>query len=71
MIDIRGESQSYYFINKEIIIINQKNLLNMAIVRYVDSIREFIVDKNFIREEPLNERFISISDLTGRERDDS
>ncbi|CAG9606846.1 hypothetical protein [Pseudoneobacillus rhizosphaerae] len=71
MIDIKRKNQSYYFINKEIIIVNPKNLLNMVIVRYVDSIREFIVDKNFIKEEPLNEHFISISDLTGRERNDS
>lgn len=71
MIDIKRENQPYYFINKEIIIVKHKNLLNMAIVRYVDSIREFIVDKNFIREEPLNEHFICISDLTGRERNDS
>jgi hypothetical protein len=71
MIDLKRENQSYYFINKEIVIVNHKNLLNLAIVRYVDSIREFIIDVNFISVDPLNEQYISITDLMGREKNDS
>lgn len=65
------EKQSYYFVNKEIVIVNQGNLLNLAIVRYIDSFKEFVVDINFIETRPINEKFISIKDMAGRETNDS
>ena len=67
MINKALESKSYYFINKEIVIVNQRNLLNLAIVRYVDSYKEFVVDINFIETKPIKEKFISIKDMV-RER---
>ncbi|MCP3763694.1 hypothetical protein NLX67_15060 [Domibacillus sp. A3M-37] len=60
---VKGES--YYFINKEIVIVKQVNLFNLAIVRYVDSIKEFVVDINFIDTQPSKETFISVIDLEG------
>ncbi|GGA77239.1 hypothetical protein [Ornithinibacillus halotolerans] len=65
MIDNILENQSYYFVDKEIVIVNHRNLLNLAIVRYVDSNKEFVVDINFIETKPSKERFISIKDIVG------
>jgi len=67
MVNKISDNQSYYFIDKEIVIVNHKNLLNLAIVRYVDSIKEFVVDINFIKTKPMQEKFISIKDIA-RER---
>jgi len=67
MVDKTSDNQSYYFVDKEIVIVNHKTLLNLAIVRYVDSVKEFIVDINFIGTKPSKEKFISINDIA-RER---
>ncbi|MCU7766912.1 hypothetical protein [Priestia megaterium] len=65
------ENQTYYFTNKEVVIINHKNLLNLAIVRYIDSIKEFVIDINFIDTKPSKEKYISIKDLARRDKNDS
>lgn len=57
------EQQSYYYVNKEIVIIKQENLLNLAIVRFVDSYKEFVVDINFIETKPTKEKFISVKEM--------
>jgi hypothetical protein len=67
MVDMISDDQSYYFVDKEIVIVNHKNLLNLAIVRYIDSVKEFVVDINFIETKPSKEKFISINDIA-RER---
>lgn len=67
MVDKIWDDQSYYFVDKEIVIVNHRNLLNIAIVRYVDSVKEFVVDINFIETRPSKEKFISIKDIA-RER---
>ncbi|WP_226670333.1 hypothetical protein [Metabacillus litoralis] len=67
MVDMISDDQSYYFVDKEIVIVNHKNLLNLAIVRYIDSVKEFVVDINFIETKPSKEKYISINDIA-RER---
>ena len=60
------EDKTYYFINKEIEIVYCQKKFNVAIVRYVNSLKEFVVDMNFLETEPSKESFISIKQLTGR-----
>lgn len=65
------ENQTYYFVNKEIVIISQWESFNLAIVRYANSIKEFVVDINFIELKPSTESFISIKDLRGSDKNDT
>lgn len=65
------KNQTYYFVNKEIVIISQWVSFNLAIVRYTNSIKEFVVDTNFIELKPSTENFISIKDLRGSDRNDT
>ncbi|MFJ7941111.1 hypothetical protein ACIQYG_21850 [Peribacillus sp. NPDC096622] len=71
MVEEIPKGKYYYFVNKEIIIVNKVNLFNLAVVRYVDSIKEFVVDINFIDTKPSKETFISVIDLEGGKIGDS
>ncbi|AXI00049.1 hypothetical protein DV702_10165 [Sporosarcina sp. PTS2304] len=65
MVDKISDAKPYYFLDKEIMVVKHRSLLNLAIVRYVNSIKEFVVDINFIETEPTGEKFISIKDMAG------
>lgn len=65
MVEEIANGKYYYFVNKEIIIVKKINMFNLAVVRYVDSIKEFVVDINFIDTKPSKEMFISVIDLRG------
>ncbi|MDA2513262.1 hypothetical protein PDN74_23350 [Bacillus cereus] len=65
MVEEKVKGNSYFFINKEIIIIKKVKLFNLVVVRYVDSIKEFVVHLNFIDTKPSKETFISVIDLEG------
>lgn len=65
MVEEKVKGKSYFFINKEIIIVKKVKLFNLVVVRYVDSIKEFVVDLNFIDTKPSKETFISVIDLEG------
>jgi hypothetical protein len=62
MIEEKVKGKSYFLVNKEIIIVNKVKLFNLAVVR---SIKEFVVDLNFIDTKPTKEKFITVIDLEG------
>lgn len=53
-------NEIYFLQDKEIIIVEDYSPFNMALVRYIDSDENFLVDTHFLRNSPSSEEYIKI-----------
>jgi|GEM_PF-6079497 len=55
-----SENEIYFLQDKEITIVEDYYPFNMALVKYINSNENFIIDTNFLRKVPSNEEYIKI-----------
>ena len=63
--DRKWGNSRYYLQNEEVEILLHHTAFNLVSIRFIKTSKECVVDYNFIKTSPTNEKYISIKLLQG------